>query len=57
MGRLTERSVELGHIKPGEYLFYLGGLAEYTLPWLPLVLLWCWQTLRQKQWAPPACFC
>ncbi|MCS3768271.1 4-amino-4-deoxy-L-arabinose transferase-like glycosyltransferase [Aeromonas hydrophila] len=38
VGRLTGSSAELGHIKPGEYLFYLGGLAEYTLPWLPLVL-------------------
>ncbi len=56
MGRLTGSSAELGHIKPGEYLFYLGGLAEYTLPWLPLVLLWCWQTLRQKQWSASRLF-
>ncbi|MCP3322720.1 dolichyl-phosphate-mannose--protein mannosyltransferase [Aeromonas hydrophila] len=56
VGRLTGSSAELGHIKPGEYLFYLGGLAEYTLPWLPLVLLWCWQTFRQKQWSASRLF-
>ncbi|CAJ1826782.1 hypothetical protein OPFLODJI_02336 [Aeromonas hydrophila] len=56
VGRLTGSSAELGHIKPGEYLFYLGGLAEYTLPWLPLVLLWCWQTLKQKQWSASRLF-
>lgn len=56
VGRLTGSAAELGHIKSGEYFFYLAGLAEYTLPWLPLVFYWGWQTIRQKQWSTSRLF-
>ncbi len=37
VGRLSGSSSHLGHIKSGEYFYYLPNLAIYTLPWLYLV--------------------
>ncbi|WP_421258873.1 ArnT family glycosyltransferase [Aeromonas sp. 600886] len=51
VGRLTGTSTELGHIKKGAYLYYLLGMAEYTIPWLPFIFYWGWQTIKQRRWS------
>lgn len=40
LGRLTGKAPQLGHLKPGRPFYYLKTVAVYTLPWLPLVLIW-----------------
>lgn len=49
VGRMTGSSTELGHMKPQGYFYYLLGIAEYTLPWAPLVLAWFWK-LKSGKW-------
>ncbi|QNF16962.1 phospholipid carrier-dependent glycosyltransferase [Aeromonas jandaei] len=51
VGRLTGTSTELGHIKKGAYLYYLWGMVEYTIPWLPFIAYWGWQTVKQREWS------
>lgn len=51
VGRLAGTSAELGHIKKGAYLYYLWGVMEYTIPWLPLVFYWGWKTVKQREWS------
>ena len=51
VGRLTGTSTELGHIKKGAYLYYLWGMVEYTIPWLPFIVYWGWQTVKQREWS------
>ena len=40
IGRFTGTTTGLGHLHPGQPLFYIKALAEYSLPWLPLILTW-----------------
>lgn len=49
VGRLTGTSKELGHIKANSPFYYIAGVAEYALPWTPLLFAWLWR-LKQQKW-------
>lgn len=51
VGRMTGTSKELGHIKANSPFYYVAGVAEYALPWTPLLFAWAWR-LKQQQWTP-----
>jgi len=35
-----------GHMRGGEYFFYLSALAMYAFPWVPAVTVWAWRAAR-----------
>ncbi|MCL1126923.1 ArnT family glycosyltransferase [Shewanella surugensis] len=39
-GRFAGDTAQLGHIKTGQPFYYLAALSEYSLPWLPVLLMW-----------------
>lgn len=39
-------NASLGHERPGRPFYYLVGTANYTLPWVPLIVLWIWRVYR-----------
>ncbi|WP_163935306.1 glycosyltransferase family 39 protein [Paraferrimonas sp. SM1919] len=47
VGRMDGTSVELGHIYPGHYHYYLKSIAEYALPWLPVLVAWLVMAVKQ----------
>jgi len=48
-GRATGSAVQLGHIKAGKPFYYMGTVAIYTLPWLPLLIPWLISLFRGRK--------
>ncbi len=40
VGRFMGTTPKLGHLHPHQPLYYVKAIAEYSLPWLPLFVLW-----------------
>ncbi|MCF8108528.1 MAG: glycosyltransferase family 39 protein [Desulfohalobiaceae bacterium] len=57
IGRFTGNTSGLGHLRPGEPMYYIKQLALDSLPWFPLILLWVWGFFRNvftKNWPSKA---
>jgi 4-amino-4-deoxy-L-arabinose transferase-like glycosyltransferase len=46
-GRLAGTATVLGHMRPGEPLYYIKMAAVYCLPWIPSLLMWFVSTGRE----------
>ncbi|ASK79505.1 hypothetical protein CF386_10635 [Paraphotobacterium marinum] len=49
VGRLSGSSTSLGHINKS-YIYYLGPILEYTLPWTPLFIVGLIQSFKKFDW-------